>query len=249
MKHSLDTPTVTAHALGELLPVESRLLQLTFAEPHEAAYLEEAAVSVRKTARSLREALQADVSPEFTLTDAQRECVLALTTAPFPAGTAAVAETKPLTLEKILAERKSFDRRPSRLATYLTLGAAAAVVLLLMAVRTKTDTTTSTTTLSGSGNGTGTNVVTHFKIVTAPSAAEPAQPSRPSNIANSTELPEVAKPQGFTLPRPDLTIPEPATPGTETPQQTAQKNGANNLSSKPKPSTYAVPKSYLEKGK
>ncbi len=216
MKHALNTPTITAHALGELSAAETRLLRMTFHDPIAAEMLENECHELRQTARSLSHILQTDAAAKANsvgLTAAQRERLLTLTAEPYPAGTSAPSNQPkaPLSMEKILAERKAFDNRPSRFATYLTLGAAAAVVLLLSVLRTKP---TPGSASAGGGIGVASGAVgtssvsessaaTHFKIIPA---IEPKSDTTTvaGTGANSLALPEARVPQGPAIPKPDL---------------------------------------------
>jgi hypothetical protein len=232
MKHALNTPTITAHALGELSATETRLLRMTFHDPISAEMLETECVELRQSARALSSILKNDATNtnRVGLTNAQRERLLALTAEPYPAGKSApeaspaALSRAPLSMEKILAERKSFDSRPSRFATYLTVGAAAIVVLLLSVVRTKP---TPGSASAGGSNGVASGAVgassvpesmatTHFKII-PPAEPDPAATTLAGTGANSTALPEARVPQGPAIPKPDLAqfkndIPAPQSP-------------------------------------
>jgi hypothetical protein len=215
MKHALNTPTITAHALGELSAAETRLLRMTFHDPIASAMLENECHELRQTARSLSHILQTDAAAKANsvgLTAAQRERLLTLTAEPYPAGTSAPSNQPkaPLSMEKILAERKAFDNRPSRFATYLTLGAAAAAVLLLSVLRTKP--TPGSASAGGSigvaSGAVGTSSVpessatTHFKII--PAVEPKGETTVAGTGANSLALPEARVPQGPAIPKPDL---------------------------------------------
>ncbi len=223
MKHSLDTPTITSHALGELSGAETRLLRMTFHDSIAARDLDEEAVWIRQAAQQLSRILKEDAAETNSvgLCDARRAHILELSSAPYPHGKSAPAAPQikaPLTMERILAERKSFDSRPSRMATYLTAGAAAAVILLLSVLRTKSTTdTTAANGANGSGTGAGTVAVdnpldttgaTIFKIVTpTPEQEQHARDNKRALVgtpASSVTLPKVTVPQGPSLPKSDL---------------------------------------------
>lgn len=262
MKHSLDTPTITAHALGELSAAETRLLRMTFHDPIAEEMLAEESAALRSTALNLSRILKEDAEDDNShgLSDAQRERLLALTSAPYPSGKSA-PEAKPiLTMEKILAERKSFDAKPSRVATYLTAGAAAAVILLLSVMRPKSTPHDTASVGAGTGTGTGTATstgpdtsgATHFKIVTS-EKEEPIieKPRAVAGTPNSAvTLPEVTVPQGPSLPMPTI---EQLTTDIPAPQQMDQKvvkipatlpdpTPALGPKKEKKPEVYAVPK-------
>jgi hypothetical protein len=194
---------------------------MTFHDPVAARDLEEAAHSIRDAASFLRKVLQTDAeaSNAHGLGDARRSQLLALTAEPYPNARppAPTAPKAPFTMDEILAERKQFDNRPSRLATYLTAGAAAAIILLLMVFRTKTSPTSTagTNTGPGSGNGAATagnandnSQAIHFKILpTDPAREQKARENQRATAgapSSSLMLPEVTIPQGPALPQPDL---------------------------------------------
>ena len=140
MKPEIQSPIVTAYALGELPSHEENLLRMTFAHPVSTEALTTEVVEVRSISQSLRTALKAE-SPALSLTAAQREEILHRT-APRPGvGKRSVpaARNEPVSMARILEERKAFDRKPARTATYWTLGAAAAIICLLAIVRPKSD--------------------------------------------------------------------------------------------------------------
>lgn len=139
MKPSLETPTITAHALGELNPAEERLLRMTFHDPSYARQLEEECAELRQISGKLANVLKTE-SRQFSLTDEQREAIFSKTAAPYPAGykhPAAPVNKQPISFQKAVEERRKFDRKPARLATYLTGGAAAAIIILLGSLPSK----------------------------------------------------------------------------------------------------------------
>lgn len=178
MKPEIQSPIVTAHALGELPSHEERLLRMTFAHPVSAGALDTEIAEVRSVAQTLRTALQAE-GAALSLTAEQREQILRRTMSTKPAARrpAAPAVNEPLSMERILSERKAFDRKPARAATYWTLGAAAAVIVLLAVVRPKQD---ARGVSAGPGEGTdlgGQEVQTNkFKVIPAQNAA-PSDPA------------------------------------------------------------------------
>jgi hypothetical protein len=268
MKHALDTPTITAHALGELSGAETRLLRMTFHDSIAARDLDEESTSIRQAAQQLSRILKADAAETNSvgLSDERRARILELTSAPYPHGKSAPvapAEKAPLTMERILAERKSFDNRPSRMATYLTAGAAAAVILLLSVLRTKSTTdTTAANGANGSGTGTGTVAVdnpldtrgaTIFKIVTpSPEQEQHARDSKRALVggpASSVALPKVTVPQGPTLPNSDLAHRSTDIPAPKRMNEKVVKIPSNLEAPNPeqptkeeKPQVYAYPK-------
>jgi hypothetical protein len=153
MTPNLETPTVTAHALGELSETEARLLRMTFHEPHAARDLAEEVAEIQSCANQLRSALQSATQPS-QLSQAQREKLLQLAeqkafTKPSLELKSGPAQHRPKTFTAAVAERKEFERRPARLATYLTGAAAAAALIVLATWETKPTGATGSRTTAG----------------------------------------------------------------------------------------------------
>ena len=140
MKPEIQSPMVTAYALGELPSHEESLLRMTFAHPVSTEALTTEVEGIRSLSQSLRTALKAE-SPPLALTAEQREHILQRTNSRQPVGRRSELSDRnqPLSMTRILQERKAFDRKPARTATYWTLGAAAAIIALLAIVRPKSN--------------------------------------------------------------------------------------------------------------
>lgn len=271
MKLPLDTPTVTAHALGELPPTEARLMSMTFHDPVAARYLEEESEIIRGLGASLQNAFKLE-SNEALLSDAQRQRILALTASPYPEGKSAPApqqkvehQVKPLKV--LLEERKQFDRRPARLATYLTGGAAAAVIVLLASLRTKEATSGGSASAGGLETGNGAVVsgpveksTGTFKVVQPNADKEQKNKDARKSLAgvpqsslglptNSAVPPIPVPPQTqkeltLTTPPKEKSMAKPELPRTvKVPEsETPKPAGEMQMSKTYKPRAYAAPK-------
>ena len=245
MKPEIQSPMVTAYALGELPSHEENLLRMTFAHPVSTEALTTEVAEVRTISHSLRTALKAE-APALSLTAEQREEILQRTASRQPVGRrpGAAARNEPLSMARILEERKAFDRKPARTATYWTLGAAAAIIGLLAIVRPKSDPQDITTRQTAPGTAAqGPDLETgNFKVVPPktevtdatqearknfdrnkigtlpPSIARPFDRDSSSNVVvqgNNATLPG-AKPKTTEIPElpKKVTLPPPA-PGSE----------------------------------
>jgi hypothetical protein len=265
MKHQLDTPTITAYALGELPTAEARLLLMTFHDPIAAAQLQRASASLQASAGKLSDVLKAAAAGNHAvgLSDVQRARLLALTSAPRVDTTTLTTSVKAApTLAKLEAERRAFDNKPSRMATYLTAGAAAAVIILLSVLSSKrtasNDTTAGTGGAVSGNNGYSEGPISHFKLVPAKEDITQRTKDNPKNLVtpSSVTLPEASIPHGPSLPMPNINqlateLPPPPTakqiataPAVNDPAPSAEpiKPDMTKQKDKPKGTGYASPK-------
>lgn len=238
MKSPLDTPTITAHALGELSPAEERLLRMTFHSPVAARDLAEQVDEISHVAKSMERALQGE-SAKLSLSDAQRNRILELTASPYPAGKSAPLPAIPLVpkpMTKVLQERRQFDRRPARMATYLTLGAAAVVLAFLGFWPSKTTTPTvgrdTMTAGNSSGNGVGEEPTPpKFKVI-------PISPEKDRNRSDDVRKAVTGIPQSAMDFKTNSTLP----PGPVVPSKQLTSTPPKKESAKPElPRTVNVP--------
>jgi hypothetical protein len=133
---SLDVPTVTRHALGDLPAAEVRLLRLTHAAPGSQVALDEEIAAIQAISQLVGKALASEPTPqdEFRLTDSQRDKISALTK-----GSPSHNLPRPASLASSPKQNKKNDALLALRTTAWTLGAAAAVVALLLVVRTPED--------------------------------------------------------------------------------------------------------------
>ena len=132
----MNSPTLTSHALGELSAIEERLLRMSLAQTPPGENPADEIAEIQAAAAALSRALKAE-SPALSLTPEQREAILHRIAAPPQASASGpqIPRSGPPTMSQILREREEFNRKPARMATFLTLGAAAAVIVLLAVLR------------------------------------------------------------------------------------------------------------------
>ena len=199
MKPEIQSPMVTAYALGELPSHEEHLLRMTFAHPVSKEAMSTEVDEILSISQSLRAALKAE-SPTLSLTIEQREKILHRT-APqrSDARRSPVSSlSQPLGMTRILEERRAFDRKPARTATYWTLGAAAAIIGLLAIVRPQSDSHELTAHPANPTTGEGPDVQTsNFKVIPPKTEVTDATQEPRKNLDRnkvSTLPPSIARP-------------------------------------------------------
>lgn len=256
MRHPVDTPTVTAHALGELNAAEEHLLRMTFHSPGAARRLEEQTEEMLEVSIRLRDALQQETLP-LRLSEDRRNAILAGAdkfTRKRKSHSTDASPGLPKTEDEILRERKLFERRPSRLATYITLGAVAAVVVIFVSIKpliTGYGTEDGLGTSAGIGSDhSEDSAVARFNVIPEENPIPKALPSKPPQSLTQLPAPRLGDPA------PIPPVPPMQGPGSEktaivkadppkappAPPVVPPKKGEMQFTKDPKPPVFTSPK-------
>jgi hypothetical protein len=185
---SLDVPTVTRYALGDMPDGEIRLLKLTHAAPGAAQALQEEAAEIQQLGQWLTHAYATEPLPASpALTAEQRARILQMAATPLAALPSQERQPKPK------QTAASVERAIALRAGLWTFGAAAAVVALLFWIQTPADSVDGQA--SSTADGPSETTTGKFKIHKARDSEKPFDSTDVARrTPNQLPLPPVARP-------------------------------------------------------